>query len=125
LISFFYQAMSSTQNLMTVEGDSPRLVLFTMEGGIAAYIVADEIKMKIFQPSVCKSVACLLASYYVWDTKYPNTFNVEYFRDVFALIFMAVYGIIVFFRYLVVVFLIILKRAVLPRMRYDKLIYLC
>lgn len=64
--------MSSTQDLITVEGNSPRLVMFTRERAIAtAYVVADEIKMKIDEPSVCKSVACLLASYYVWDTNYP------------------------------------------------------
>jgi len=51
---------------MTTEGDSPRLVMFTMEGAIAAaYVVADKIKMKIVEPSVSKSIACLLASYYV------------------------------------------------------------
>lgn len=68
--------MSSTQDLITVEGNSPRLVMFTMEGAIAtAYVVADEIKVKIDEPSVCKSVACLLASYYVWDTNYPNAYK--------------------------------------------------
>ncbi|XP_032690639.1 uncharacterized protein LOC116853616 [Odontomachus brunneus] len=46
------EAMSSTQDLMTVEGDSPRLVMFTMEGAIAAaYVVADEIRMKIVEPT--------------------------------------------------------------------------
>ncbi|XP_011068820.1 PREDICTED: uncharacterized protein LOC105154794 [Acromyrmex echinatior] len=38
---------------------------FVHNGGRYCYIVADEIRMKIFQPSVCKSVACLLTSYYV------------------------------------------------------------
>jgi len=68
--------MSSTQDLMTTEGDSPRLVMFTMEGAIAAaYVVVDEIKMKIVEPSVSKSIACLLASYYVWDTNYPSAYK--------------------------------------------------
>jgi len=66
--------MSSTQDLMTTEGDSPRLVMFTMEGAIAAaYVVADEIK--IVEPSVSKSIACLLASYYVWDTNYSSAYK--------------------------------------------------
>ncbi|KAG5336853.1 NU1M oxidoreductase, partial [Acromyrmex heyeri] len=52
-------------------------------------------------------------------------FNVEYFNGRFALIFMAKYGMIIFFRYLVmVVFLIILIRGILSRIRYDELMYL-
>ncbi|KYN21547.1 NADH-ubiquinone oxidoreductase chain 1 [Trachymyrmex cornetzi] len=50
------------------------------------------------------------------ESELVSGFNVEYFRGVFALIFIAEYGIIIFFSYL---------RGVLPRMRYDELIYLC
>ena len=77
------------------------------------------------------------------ESELVSGFNVEYFRGVFALIFIAEYGIIIFFSYLIVriftnlsrfsaglfinliVFLIILMRGVLPRIRYDELIYLC
>jgi len=78
------------------------------------------------------------------ESELVSGFNIEYFRGGFALIFIAEYGIIIFFRYLimiifmniyyflyiyifinVVVSLIILIRGLLPRMRYDELIYLC
>ncbi|KAG5329007.1 NU1M oxidoreductase, partial [Acromyrmex heyeri] len=59
------------------------------------------------------------------ESELVSGFNVEYFRGRFALIFMAEYGMIIFFRYLVVVFLIILIRGILPRIRYDELMYLC
>jgi len=77
------------------------------------------------------------------ESELVSGFNMEYFRGVFALIFMAEYGIIIFFSYLMVgiftnlngfgariyinliIFLIILMRGVLPRIRYDELIYLC
>jgi len=77
------------------------------------------------------------------ESELVSGFNVEYFRGVFALIFIAEYGIIIFFSYLMVgiftnlsrfsaglyvnfiMFLIILMRGVLPRIRYDELMYLC
>jgi len=77
------------------------------------------------------------------ESELVSGFNVEYFRGVFALIFIAEYGMIIFFSYLMVgiftnlngfrsgiyvnliVFLIILMRGVLPRIRYNELIYLC
>nr|ATJ03022.1 NADH dehydrogenase subunit 1 [Atta texana] len=77
------------------------------------------------------------------ESELVSGFNVEYFSGTFALIFMAEYGMIIFFSYLMVslftnlnsfgawvyinmmVFLIILMRGVLPRMRYDELMYLC
>jgi len=78
------------------------------------------------------------------ESELVSGFNIEYFRGRFALIFMAEYGIIIFFRYLIilifininyfffmyifinlVISLIILIRGLLPRMRYDELIYLC
>jgi len=77
------------------------------------------------------------------ESELVSGFNVEYFRGVFALIFIAEYGIIIFFSYLIVgiftnlrgfsaglyinliVFLIILMRGILPRIRYDELMYLC
>lgn len=79
------------------------------------------------------------------ESELVSGFNVEYFRGGFALIFMAEYGMIIFFRYLlmliftglrrgfvfifmglnVMVSLIIFIRGILPRMRYDELIYLC
>ncbi|KAG5316802.1 NU1M oxidoreductase, partial [Acromyrmex insinuator] len=39
---------------------------------------------------------------FVGESELVSGFNVEYFRDRFALIFIAVYGMINFFRYLVV-----------------------
>lgn len=77
------------------------------------------------------------------ESELVSGFNVEYFRGGFALIFIAEYGIIIFFRYLlvlmftgiygwilfirlnIIVSLIIFMRGILPRMRYDELIYLC
>lgn len=78
------------------------------------------------------------------ESELVSGFNIEYFRGGFALIFMAEYGIIIFFRYLIVfmfigirrtlyiyislnllVSLVIFIRGILPRMRYDELIYLC
>lgn len=78
------------------------------------------------------------------ESELVSGFNIEYFRGGFALIFIAEYGIIIFFRYLIVIIfigvsnmiysyiwlnlmisLIIFMRGILPRMRYDELIYLC
>lgn len=78
------------------------------------------------------------------ESELVSGFNIEYFRGGFALIFIAEYGIIIFFRYLlmlifiglrrflftsialnIIVSLIIFIRGILPRMRYDELIYLC
>lgn len=78
------------------------------------------------------------------ESELVSGFNIEYFRGGFALIFMAEYGMIIFFRYLLIliftglrsfiiiflglnfmVSLIIFMRGILPRIRYDELIYLC
>lgn len=78
------------------------------------------------------------------ESELVSGFNVEYFRGGFALIFIAEYGIIIFWRYLIIiiftrvgmlwysiiflrgfVFLVIFIRGLLPRIRYDELIYLC
>jgi len=78
------------------------------------------------------------------ESELVSGFNIEYFSGGFALIFIAEYGIIIFFRYLIlmifiniyyifliyifinlIVSLIILIRGLLPRIRYDELIYLC
>lgn len=78
------------------------------------------------------------------ESELVSGFNVEYFRGRFALIFMAEYGIIIFFSYLslllytnlissiyiyiyinLIVLIIIFMRGLLPRIRYDELIYLC
>jgi len=78
------------------------------------------------------------------ESELVSGFNIEYFSGGFALIFIAEYGIIIFFRYLMmmifinvyylylvyifinlVILLIILIRGLLPRIRYDELIYLC
>lgn len=78
------------------------------------------------------------------ESELVSGFNIEYFRGGFALIFIGEYGIIIFFSYLLVyifigvrrwififiklnimVILIIFIRGILPRIRYDELIYLC
>lgn len=78
------------------------------------------------------------------ESELVSGFNVEYFRGPFALIFLAEYGIIIFISFIIVyiyigrynniIFLILLNlviitivfiRGILPRIRYDELIYLC
>nr|AWN56165.1 NADH dehydrogenase subunit 1 [Cardiocondyla obscurior] len=78
------------------------------------------------------------------ESELVSGFNIEYFSGGFALIFMAEYGMIIFFSYLILVMftnliyslymymyinimlaLIIFMRGMLPRMRYDELMYLC
>lgn len=81
------------------------------------------------------------------ESELVSGFNIEYFSGGFALIFLAEYGIIIFFSYLVIIIftdlflsragwiislfinliilLIIFMRGILPRMRYDELMYLC
>lgn len=78
------------------------------------------------------------------ESELVSGFNVEYFRGSFTLIFLSEYGIIILISYIIVivftglhlnglgiygfifvVILIIYIRGVLPRIRYDELIYLC
>lgn len=78
------------------------------------------------------------------ESELVSGFNIEYFRGGFALIFMGEYGIIIFFRFIIrfiffeinsvlVIFfwvnlfvnVVIFMRGLLPRMRYDELMYLC
>lgn len=78
------------------------------------------------------------------ESELVSGFNVEYFRGSFALIFLGEYGIIIFISvFLVIIYfgrrqeliiivilnliimIIIFIRGILPRMRYDELIYLC
>lgn len=80
------------------------------------------------------------------ESELVSGFNIEYFSGGFALIFMGEYGIIIFFSYLIlgvftslyymgyiyisvflnfIILLIIFIRGLLPRMRYDELMYLC
>lgn len=78
------------------------------------------------------------------ESELVSGFNVEYFRRLFALIFLVEYGIIIFISYLLIILyignnnkilliillclniiLIICIRGILPRIRYDELIYLC
>lgn len=80
------------------------------------------------------------------ESELVSGFNVEYFRGGFVLIFLREYGIILFFSILIVYMfvnvrffrvyflslwvnliclLIIIIRALLPRIRYDELMYLC
>lgn len=78
------------------------------------------------------------------ESELVSGFNIEYFSGGFALIFIAEYGIIIFFRYLIIliftgmgrfilifiglniiILIIIFIRGILPRIRYDELMYLC
>lgn len=79
------------------------------------------------------------------ESELVSGFNIEYFRGGFTLIFLAEYGMIIFFRvfsiilftsllkrnFFIFIFvslfslMIIFMRGLLPRMRYDELIYLC
>lgn len=80
------------------------------------------------------------------ESELVSGFNIEYFSGGFVLIFLREYGIILFFRILIIFIfidrrrfriyfmgvlvnlislLIIIIRALLPRIRYDELIYLC
>lgn len=78
------------------------------------------------------------------ESELVSGFNIEYFRGGFALIFLGEYGMIIFFRVIIrfifiriysiffifiwVIFfvnIVVFMRGLLPRMRYDELIYLC
>lgn len=78
------------------------------------------------------------------ESELISGFNIEYRRGGFALIIIAEYGIIIFLSYFIlilftnlmdrlyirlwlnfIVIIIIFIRGLLPRMRYDELIYLC
>nr|QGW36329.1 NADH dehydrogenase subunit 1 [Dolichoderus sibiricus] len=78
------------------------------------------------------------------ESELVSGFNIEYFSGSFALIFMGEYGMIIFFSmlmsimfmkilYIFIMFvyinifivMIIMMRGLLPRMRYDELMYLC
>lgn len=78
------------------------------------------------------------------ESELVSGFNIEYFSGGFALIFLGEYGLIIFFSMLIrfiffkvfrfvilvvyinfFIILIIFMRGLLPRIRYDELIYLC
>jgi NADH-ubiquinone oxidoreductase chain 1 len=77
------------------------------------------------------------------ESELVSGFNIEYGRGGFAVLFLAEYGIIIFMSYLIVLvflggsglllvnlrglllcFYFLWVRGILPRFRYDKLIYL-
>nr|QNV12033.1 NADH dehydrogenase subunit 1 [Lasius niger] len=80
------------------------------------------------------------------ESELVSGFNIEYFSGGFTLIFLSEYGMIIFFSYISVLMftnllelsmfymfiflnlicsMIIFMRGMLPRMRYDELMYLC
>lgn len=72
-----FQVFSSTQLLLTCEGDAPRTVLYITDNNIdKAFIVADEkIKIDIPEPTVPEIIGALLASYYAWHRGYPPGYS--------------------------------------------------
>lgn len=78
------------------------------------------------------------------ESELVSGFNIEYFSGGFTLIFLSEYGIIIFIGYIIIllfssvifiyysrlilifnILIIIFIRGILPRIRYDELIYLC
>nr|AWN56141.1 NADH dehydrogenase subunit 1 [Brachymyrmex patagonicus] len=77
------------------------------------------------------------------ESELVSGFNIEYFSGGFTLIFLAEYGMIIFFSFMMMMMfmnlnflfnfmfinffcsLVIFMRGLLPRMRYDELMYLC
>nr|AIW06075.1 NADH dehydrogenase subunit 1 [Polyrhachis dives] len=79
------------------------------------------------------------------ESELVSGFNIEYFSGNFTLIFLSEYGMILYFSFMILImftnlylsylwmicginmmcFLIISMRGLLPRMRYDELMYLC
>lgn len=78
------------------------------------------------------------------ESELVSGFNIEYFSSGFTFIFLAEYGIIIFIRFFFLIMftsllfselicmylgltgsLIVIIRGLLPRLRYDELIYLC
>nr|YP_010988053.1 NADH dehydrogenase subunit 1 [Harpegnathos venator]WON66586.1 NADH dehydrogenase subunit 1 [Harpegnathos venator] len=77
------------------------------------------------------------------ESELVSGFNVEYFSGPFVLIFLAEYGMIIFMSYLMVILylgtnlfmmvlmlsmlvvVIIYMRGILPRIRYDEMMYMC
>nr|QYF07821.1 NADH dehydrogenase subunit 1 [Brachyponera chinensis] len=78
------------------------------------------------------------------ESELVSGFNVEYFSGSFAMIFLVEYGMIIFMSFIMVILymgtylkfmlmielmliisLVIFMRGILPRMRYDELMYLC
>nr|YP_009735100.1 NADH dehydrogenase subunit 1 [Acropyga goeldii]QBG38575.1 NADH dehydrogenase subunit 1 [Acropyga goeldii] len=79
------------------------------------------------------------------ESELVSGFNIEYFSGGFTLIFLSEYGMIIFLSFisilmftdllgnliymflliLIFIFMIIFMRGILPRLRYDELMYLC
>lgn len=68
--------MGELDDLTVYEDDAPRVVMYTDDQDITiTYLVADaDIKVNIPQPTIEKAVAGLLASYYVWNRKFPTAY---------------------------------------------------
>ncbi|XP_025997041.1 uncharacterized protein LOC105204165 isoform X2 [Solenopsis invicta] len=74
-LQYYEMVLCSTEDLTTSEKEAPRAVIYMTNEEIAsAYIVADEIKVKIPQPTVHKVIAGLLSGYYVWHMECPKSY---------------------------------------------------
>lgn len=76
LLFLLLQAGASLRDLLSAESSSPRLVIYVKNDVITdARVVHGKIQVDIPDPTVAKSVTCLMSSYYAWRVKYPPAYE--------------------------------------------------